>query len=244
KYKLIPTTNGVMATVYLLDDQYVLKLFELDTPLITIESEIKLLNTLINLPIPKIVDRFQIDSHQIVIYTQIQGEIISNPIDSNLEQIGKFLKKFHNQSQNIKLKNKKLFERDRLKTLIDLTNSKTLVKHFENISLELNNNGVIHGDIFIDNCKFKDHKLSGVFDFSDACCGDFYFDLAVVVISWCFEKDILNKPKVDILLQSYQTDIDYQLFKKYIKYALLYYATTRLISNRNGDELLRRLEYL
>ncbi|MCK4441145.1 MAG: phosphotransferase [Sulfurovaceae bacterium] len=244
KYKLIPTTHGFMATVYLLDDKYVLKLFELDTPLITIESEIKLLSSLINLPIPKVVDRFQIDNHEIVIYTQIQGESISSPIDTDIEQIGKFLKKFHNQSKNIKLNNEKLFERDRLKTLIDLTKNRTLVKYFENISLELNNNGVIHGDLFIDNCKFQNHKLSGVFDFSDACCGDFYFDLAVVAIDWCFEKNILNKPKVDILLQSYQSDIDYKLFKKYIKYALLYYTTTRFISNRNGDELLGRLEYL
>ncbi|HHD80627.1 MAG TPA: hypothetical protein ENK99_03350 [Campylobacterales bacterium] len=170
--------------------------------------------------------------------------MISNPIDKYIEQIGKFLKKFHNQSQNIKLENEKLFDRDRLKTLIDLTNNETLLKYFEDISLKLNHNGVIHGDLFMDNCKFQNHKLSGVFDFSDACYGDFYFDLAVVAIGWCFDKDILNKSKVDILLQSYQTDIDYKLFKKYIKYALLYYATTRYIFNRNGDELLRRLEYL
>jgi len=244
KYRLIPTTHGVMASVYLLDNRYVLKLFELNTPLVTIDSEIKLLETLINLPIPKIVDRFQIESHEVVVYTQIQGEIISNPIDTDIEQIGKFLKEFHTQSQNIELKNERLFERDRLKRLIDLTNNITLLNYFNSISLKLSCDGVIHGDLFIDNCKFQNHKLSGVFDFSDACCGDFYFDLAVVVVGWCFDNDRLNKRKVDILLESYQADIEYKLFEEYMKYALLYYATTRYISNRNGCELLRRLEIL
>jgi len=244
KYRLIPTTHGVMASVYLLDNIYVLKLFELDTPLVIIESEIKLLKTLNNLPIPKIVDRFQIDNHEVVIYTQIQGEIISNPTPKDIAQIGKFLKEFHNQSKHIKLESEKLFERDRLKNLIDLTNNRTLLKYFNNISLELKNDGIIHGDLFIDNCKFQNNKLSGVFDFSDACCGDFYFDLAVVVVGWCFEGDRLNIEKVNTLLESYQTDIEYNLFTNYIKYSILYYVTTRLLDNRNGDELLRRLEFL
>jgi len=243
-YKLIPTTHGVMASVYLLDDKYVLKLFELNRPFITIESEIRLLNSLKELCIPQIIDNFQINNHQVVIYTQIKGKIISNPISKDIEQIALFLKKFHNQSKNIKLKNERLFERDRLKSLINLTKNRTLLNHFEKISLQPNHNGIIHGDLFIDNCKFLNNKLSGVFDFSDACCGDFHFDLAVVVVGWCFDKDILNRQKVDILLTSYQSDIEYQLFEEYIKYALLYYATTRFISNRDGDELLRRLEYL
>jgi len=244
KYKLIPTTHGVMASVYLLDNRYVLKLFELDTPLITIDSEIKLLNNLNSLPIPKVVDRFQIEGHEVVIYTQIQGEIVSNPTSKDITQIGKFLKKFHNQSKNIKLESEKLFERDRLKNLIDLTHNRTLLNYFDTISLELKSDGIIHGDLFIDNCKFQNNKLSGVFDFSDACCGDFYFDLAVVVVGWCFEGNRLNRQKVDILLESYQIDIEYKIFEKYIKYALLYYISTRYISNRNGDELLRRLETL
>jgi len=244
KYKLIPTTHGVMASVYLLDDRYVLKLFELNTPLVTIESEIKLLNTLNTLPIPKVIDRFQIDNHEVVIYTQIQGKIISNPTPEDIAQIGKFLKEFHNQSKNITLESKRLFERDRLKKLIALTNNKTLLKYFNSISLELKNDGVIHGDLFIDNCKFQNHKLNGVFDFSDACCGDFHFDLAVVVVGWCFEGDILNRQKVDILLESYQTDIEYNLFTNYIKYSILYYVANRLLDNRNWYELLRRLEFL
>jgi len=244
RYRLIPTTHGVMASVYLLDDKYVLKLFELDTPLINIKSEIKLLNSLNNLPIPKVVDRFQIRGHEVVIYTQIQGEIVSNPTHKDIAQIGNFLKKFHNQSKYIQIDNPNLFERDRLKKLIDLTNNRTLLNYFDTIPLELKSDGVIHGDLFIDNCKFKNHKLSGVFDFSDACCGDFYFDLAVVALSWCFEGDILNRKKVNTLLDSYQTDIEYNRFTNYIKYSILYYVTTRLLSNRNGDELLRRLELL
>jgi len=241
KYNLIPTVNGVMATVYLLDNIYVLKLFEKDTPIVTIESEIKLLNSLKNLPIPKVIDRFEINGLEVVIYTQIQGEIVSNSTTKHIKQLGIFLKDFHKQSRDIELKNQKLFVKQRLKTLIDSTKNRTLLQKFNNISLKLNQDGVIHGDLFIDNCKFKDNKLSGVYDFSDACLGDFYFDLAVIVIGCCFNKSGLDRKKVEALLSGYEANIKKELFDEYIKYALLYYATTRFIAKRDYREFLSYL---
>ncbi len=242
KYNLIPTTNGVMATVYLLDNIFVLKLFEKETSLETIDSEIKLLNSLILLPIPKVIDRFKINGLEAIIYTQIQGDIIFNPNINQIKEIATFLKKFHNQTRYIKIKNQELFTKERLKERIDLTKNKRLLKEFNIINITLKRDGVIHGDLFMDNCKFKDNSLSGVYDFSDACLGDFYFDLAVITISSCFNGSILDKEKVEALLGGYGANIKIEIFYEYIKYALLYYATTRFLSNGDYFELLELLD--
>ncbi len=59
KYSLIPTSDGVSATVYLLGDRFVLKVFEPDS---SIEDELKVLNSLNSPLIPKVVDSFKIDN--------------------------------------------------------------------------------------------------------------------------------------------------------------------------------------
>lgn len=239
KYNLIPTIDGVSSSVYLLDDKYVLKLFEE-----SVESEIELLNSIQDLPIPQIVDRFKIDDYDILIYTQIEGNSISNPTNIEIIEIAKFLKEFHSQTSNLSIKFQNRFAKDRLKEMIYSTKNSILLKYFNSISINLREDGIIHGDIFLDNVKFKDNILSGVYDFSDASVGDFHFELAVVVIDWCFDGDILDRDRVLTLLKYYQSNIDLDKFIEYIKYALLYYATTRYISSRNSSELIRRLEIL
>ena len=71
------------------------------------------------------------------------------------------------------------------------------------MKINLNNDGIIHGDLFVDNAIFKDDKLTCVFDFSDSCNGDFLFDLAVVALSWC--KDFIQ---VKQLLKAYDESIN------------------------------------
>jgi homoserine kinase type II len=244
KYSLKPTVNGVMATVYLLDDIYVLKVFDKDTNLKAIESEIELLNSISSLPIPKVIDRFQIKGLEATIYTQIQGDIVPNPNQYQIRELGAFLREFHNQTKYIKSKNMELFTKERLKELIGLTKDRRLLKEFNLIDITLKRDGVIHGDIFMDNCKFKGENLSGVFDFSDACLGDFYFDLAIITISSCFNSSLLDEKKVEALLSGYGANIKIESFYKYIRYALLYYATNRFLSNRDYNELLNLLENL
>jgi homoserine kinase type II len=244
QYQLIPTQNGVMATVYLLDTLFVLKLFEENTTTESIINEIELLASLNGLPLPKVIDRFKIDEKEVIIYSQIQGEIIYRPKSKHIREIATFLKKFHLQSREISLSNRQLFSQERLKELIKSTKNQTLLDHFNKIDLTLVDNGIIHGDLFVDNCKFKNSKLSGVYDFFDACLGDFHFELAVVAISWCFDEDYLNRSAVETLLVNYGSNIDREEFDTYIKYALLYYTTTRFIAGRDYRELLAKLEFL
>jgi homoserine kinase type II len=243
-HKLIPTTDGVMATTYLLDNSYVLKLFEYDIHSEILKNEITLLSKLNNLPVPKVIDQFNIAENKVIIYTQIQGSSISQPDIHHIKEVALFLKAFHIQSKNIVISCKKRFQRVQLKQHIDSADNPSLLKYFHAIELTLKCEGVIHGDLFPDNCKFKTDKISGVYDFSDICLGDFHFDLAVIAVGWCFEKESLNRQKVKVLLKNYGSSIDDTKFTLYIKYALLYYATTRFIAGRDYHILLKRLEKL
>ena len=196
QHQLIPTIDGVTSSVYMLDDIFVLKLFDKETPLKQIESEIKFLKSFDNLAVAKVVDRFDINEYQVIIYTQIKGKIITNPTIKHIEEIGIFLRNFHKQSRNILTLKQEFFSKKELKRAINLTSNPILLKYFDRIKIELKSDGIIHGDLFPDNCKFQDYKLSGVYDFSDACIGDFNFELGVVASSWCFDKNILNEKKL------------------------------------------------
>jgi len=246
KYKLIPTTQGVMASVYLLGELYVLKLFDKETPLITIDLEIELLSCLQELPTPNVVEQFQIEGYEVVVFTQIKGDMPSIPTLKEIQQIGIFLKHFHTQSKTFKFQKEKLFSRNRLRELIRLSKNKMLQYYFDSIKLTLYNDGIIHGDLFPDNCKFLEGRLSGVYDFSDASMGDFNFELAVVTIAWCFDGVNLNQEKMHLLLDAYEykRESRRERFLVYVKYALLYYATTRFLAKRDYMELLNRLKKL
>ncbi len=240
-YKLIPTTHGVMASVYLLGEVYVLKLFERDTPKLQIDSEILLLQQLQNLPIPKVIEQFQIAGHEVVVYTQIEGKMHLNPTAEDVREVGKFLKRFHLQTKAIELESEPLFTQKRLSKLIGSTGSKELQEIYKTIEITLQEDGVIHGDLFPDNCKFIGEKLSGVYDFSDACLGDFHFELGVVAMAWCFDEDILNEERLEVLLNAYASPKSKEEFMPYVHYALLYYTTTRFLDGRDYKTLLKRL---
>ena len=240
KYKLIETIDGVQSSVYLLGDKYVLKIYdELDYNL---EDEISLLNTIRDLNVIQYVEHIYFKGYLYIFYKQIIGHSIYKPEIKHINQLALLLKQFHTKTTNLTSNNTQLFDKNRLKDIINKRGISVLQNHFETIQLELKNDGIIHGDIFPDNVKWENNILSGVYDFSEACNGDFVFDLAVVASSWCFDDDIPNYEKIKALLSSYGLVISLDKFKEYIKYALVYYATTRYINNRNYQELINRLE--
>ena len=240
-YNLIPTIHGITDSVYLLDNKFVLKIFEFNS-LDKIKNEQKLLHYLEDLCIAQIVDIFKIKDKYCAIYTFIDGVSLKILNETQIEQIGLFLKKFHNLTKNKTINNKQIFTKEYLKQLIIKTKNQTFLKLFNNIDITLKNDGIIHGDLFFDNMKFKDAKLSGVYDFSQACNGDFLFDLAVVCISLCFKNDILDTKKVTVLLNSYSVSITIDRFKNYINFALLYYATTRYLDKNDYKTLLNKID--
>ena len=243
EFNLCETQDGLTHCVYLLGNEYVLKIVE-DDERTKILNEQKLLEDLEGLCVPKLLDIYTNKSYTMAFYSQISGKSLSIVSDSNIKQIAHFLKEFHTISKNLSSTNKKIYEKQYLKTLIEQTNKNEFLNYFNDIDVQLQNNGVVHGDLFYDNAKFEDNNLSGVYDFIEACEGDFVFELAVVAISWCFENDIINENKVNVLLTTYGCKITYTKFMEYIKYALLYYTVTRYLNNRDYKELLQRLESL
>ena len=243
KFTLKETKDGLTHSVYLVGNKYVLKIVEANIYK-SILSEQNLLKKLEKLCVPKLLDLYEEKDYTMVFYTQMSGQSIFKPTIFHIKQIATFLKEFHSISQNVSSSNEMIYEKEYLENLILQTKEPLFLSYFNTIDCDLKKNGVIHGDLFCDNAKFKDDILSGVFDFIEACEGDFIFELAVVAVSWCYEEDILNEKKVQILLDSYGLDISIKKFKEYMKYALLYYTTTRYLNNRNYNELLKRLKNL
>ena len=67
-------------------------------------------------------------------------------------------------------------------------------------------NGIIHGDLFIDNIFFKNNKLSGIIDFYFAANDYFMYEIAICINALCFDKRkskfLINKKKVKNLIKN------------------------------------------
>jgi homoserine kinase type II len=237
--KLQKTKHGVSDTVYILDDKYVLKLFENST-LKNIKEEQKLLKLCKDLKVSKLVSKpIKIQNKYALIYKKSKGESLQKIKLKHIKQIGKFLKEFHYKTKNKTSSNKNIFSNKNLKKLMIKSKNVQLLKFFNSLQIELKNDGIIHGDLFCDNALFKNDKISAVIDFSEACEGDFYFDLAVAAIDWC-----KTDKEIQVLLKSYDTKLGLKKFKRYMRYALIYYATTRFLDKRDYNSLLKRMKKL
>ena len=139
----------------------------------------------------------------------------------NCFDIGKVVAQMHLSSKKIKLYRKNSMG---IKNLNPLFNSiKFKSKKFVNIEKFLNNNlrdikkkwpkelpnGIIHGDLFIDNIFFKNNKLSGIIDFYFAANDYFMYEIAICVNALCFDKKnskfLINKKKVKNLIKGYES---------------------------------------
>lgn len=233
---LTPTTDGSRDSVYILDDKYVLKIFE-NRDEVSLCEELKILNMCRKLPVAEVLkEPFVIRDREALIYKKCKGRSLKIANLDHIEQIGEFLKEFHKITKNQASQNREEFSKDRLKYLIFQTKKDKFLDMFKNIDIELNIDGVVHGDLFLDNATFCDDKLSCVFDFSQSCNGDFLFDLGVVALSWCDSAE-----KIETLLQSYGSNISLEHFWKYIRYAGLYYCVSRYLQNRDYEDLWQKI---
>jgi len=234
---LQPSTDGVSDSVYFLDNNYILKVFEAKEVSV-IEEEVKLLKICEGLKVPKLIKKdFFIHDKPALIYQKCAGVSLQKVAICDLEEIGKFLQSFHHRTTQKESKNSELFTKERLLGLIEKTGYEPFINSFHHLDIELKNDGIIHGDLFLDNATFVKRKLSCVFDFSEACNGDFLFDVAVVALSWCE-----NKKDIISLLESYGATIQFKDFIPYIQYAGLYYSVTRYLGKRDFQALQKRLE--
>jgi homoserine kinase type II len=84
-----------------------------------------------------------------------------------------------------------------------------VIHDYRNLNKVTMAKGIIHGDLFPDNVLFYKAKISGFIDFYFSNYDFLISDIAIIIISWCFDinnfKLNLNMVKVNILLRSYNS---------------------------------------
>ena len=139
----------------------------------------------------------------------------------NCFDVGKMIASMHLSTKKIKLYRKNSMGIKNLNPLLDSIKFKS--KKFINLEKFLKTNlrdiknrwpkdlpnGIIHGDLFIDNIFFNNNKLSGLIDFYFAANDYYMYEIAICVNALCFDKIktkfILNKKKVKNLIKGYES---------------------------------------
>lgn len=233
---ITPSKEGVMDSVYFLDGDRVLKIFETASEEVVYE-ELKLLKQCETLPVSQpIGEVMTIGGKPAILYRRCPGRSLKTAHTDPIRQIGTFLRNFHTQTQTQHSSNERLFERSRLAWMIGESNMPIFKTLFDRIDPPLRNDGIIHGDLFLDNALFEGESLSCVVDFTQACNGDFVFDLAVTALSWCDSEE-----KTAALLESYGATLTPEEFRPYREYATLFYCVNRYRNGGNYHELLEKL---
>ena len=139
----------------------------------------------------------------------------------NCFDVGKMIASMHLSTKKIKLFRKNSMSIKNLNPLLKSIKFKS--KKFINLEKFLKTNlrdiknrwpkdlpnGIIHGDLFIDNIFFNNNKLSGLIDFYFAANDYYMYEIAICVNALCFDKIktkfILNKKKVKNLIKGYES---------------------------------------
>ena len=224
---------GVSADVWIVSDRVVIKTFAESYPRERLECEISILNKLADMRVPKVIDRFRYEDREIIIYEYLRGSVSTKPTLHHIEAIAQFLSSMHTRLSSIDIcTSEKHYDINSFKNRA-LSEEIPFKSDIESLEFVSNDDTIIHGDLFPDNALFIDDELSGVIDFSDASIGDRYFDIAVVIFSWCAD-DI---GKIDRFLEAYGEDIDKARLKEAINFALLYYIYQRYMGGRDWKSL-------
>ena len=139
----------------------------------------------------------------------------------NCYDIGKIVAKMHLSSKKIKLYRKNSMGIQNINSLFNSIKFKS--KKFKNIEKFLKTNfkdikknwpkklpnGIIHGDLFIDNIFFKNNNISGIIDFYFAANDYFMYEIAICVNALCFDKKNskfkINSKKIKNLIKGYES---------------------------------------
>lgn len=93
--------------------------------------------------------------------------------------------------------------------------------------------GIIHGDLFPNNIKFKGEKVVAVLNFDAACRGKFIFDLATAVNTLCYEDGRYSLKKFEALIAGYESLrtlslAEWDAFPNELRFSAFRFTVTRL----------------
>jgi len=102
--------------------------------------------------------------------------------------------------------------------------------------------GIIHGDLFSDNVKFKGSRLIGIVDFEAACRGKLIYDLATAVNALCYLDGHYKIDRFEPLITGYESLRPLSLpewdsFPNELRFSALRFTVTRI-----KDFYLRRMD--
>jgi homoserine kinase type II len=139
----------------------------------------------------------------------------------NCYDVGKIIARMHLITKNIKIFRKNSMGINNLNPLLKSIRFKKRESHNLEKFLKINlkdikkkwpkilPNGIIHGDLFIDNIFFKKNKLLGILDFYFAANEYLIYEIAICINALCFDKKgtkfIINKKKVKNLIKGYES---------------------------------------
>jgi len=224
--------QGIENTNYLLkskNEKFILTIFEKRVLKKELPFFMKLMDQLSNSKIicPKPLKNenggylFKLKNKSACIVTFLNGKDKKILSLKNCYDIGEMIAEMHASTKKIKLYRKNSMGIKNLNSLFN--NIKFQSKKFTNIEKFLKNNfidikkrwpkklpnGIIHGDLFIDNIFFKKNKISGVIDFYFAANDYFMYEIAICINALCFDKKYpqfkLNKKKVKNLIKGYES---------------------------------------
>ena len=195
---------------------------------------------------------------KLTILSFIEGEskLILNEIESY--KVGLETSKFHMITNEIKLYRKNALSINSFEKIyneIKNTNKKKddlRLKFIKDNLNEIVNNwpknlpdGIIHGDIFIDNIIFKNDNINGIIDYTFACNDFFAYDIAICLNALCFDQNgddyIFNYLNAKSFLKGYNkvrliTKNEKKNIKVLCKGAALRFLLTRLFDSINNYE--------
>ena len=229
---ITPIYDGIQNSNYIINTKntkYILTIFEDKYVINNINYFLKLLSfckyNKFNCPAP-IIDKNNnlinfINDKPSSLFSFIEGKPFNKEI-SNIQCVGKELAKLHLITKNFKNNIKIRFNINFFNNVINkyksyfLENNPNLIQIFKDTIKDYKDlnklylpKAIIHGDLFPDNVLFKNkNEIAGFLDFYFSDYNYLISDLAIVIISWCFNSNEknqyeLNYKKMNDLLKSY-----------------------------------------
>ena len=208
---LIPIYEGIQNSNYIIvgDKKYILTIYEDKEVIKNLIKYLKIMvflnNKNFNCPIPiysknlKYISLYNKKKYSIL--TFLKGKYLKKHNLNQYEELGQHIALMHKLIKHCSIKINNHFNHRFY--ILNIKKYKNNIinynKHLYN-SFELNINrykkicnyklpvGLIHGDLFPDNVLFDKGRISGFIDFYYACNSYLISDLAIVIISWCFNK--------------------------------------------------------
>lgn len=244
------TANGITDSTYIGTDKdgirYLFKIFETSS-IEDVKTKRYILNNIKNLKVPRILspNMQMYKDKPTILFSFINGKIPKEIKIEQVEEIALFFKELHSV-KDVKPENQNIYEKSFTEKMISMVENKEDLEEFKNRfelikDIKLPNNALIHGDLFPDNAKFEGNSLSGVYDFAQSCFGNAYFDLSVMLVSWCFDEEDYKIEYLEKALQTYDTNLTIKQIKPYMLYACLYYALQRYTRVNKAKDFRQKL---